>query len=147
MGALSDPALADDLLLAISFPDSGVVYRIAQDGRYFVGDEQKPPVSEMEPGAQVLSEEALVRLRAALDEDGFFDMPEQVPPGDVEGVVLPGGGHEPRPRPVVIAARGPDGQMHTVAGAGDPRAPWTFGRLAHVWETVDREALGGWLNE
>ena len=60
---------------------------------------------------------------------------------------MPGGKGPPKPRPVAIAARDRDGRTHVVHGEGDPRAAWSFGRLAHVYETLDREALGGWLRE
>jgi hypothetical protein len=145
--ALSEPELPDGFLLALRFPDTGVEYRIAEDGRYLVNGEPKPPVNESEPGAQVLSPEALARLRGALDDDGFFDLPAEVPGGDVAGVVLHAGGGAPALRPVVLSARAADGSVHTVSGAGDPRAAFSFGRLAHVYETLDREALGGWMRE
>jgi hypothetical protein len=137
----------DGVLVEVAFPDSGIVYRVGEDGRYFVGGEQRPPVSESEPGAQQLSPEALARLRAALEDDGFFDLPDQVPAADTAGILLPSGRGRPSVRPVVISARAADGRVRSVAGEGDPRAAWSFGRLAHVYETLDREALGGWMNE
>jgi len=139
---------ADDELVRLTFLDTGIAHRIAADGRYWVGDEQRPPVSEAEPGAQVLSAPALERIRTALEEDDFFGLPGRVAGGATEpGAVLPGGMGAPRPRPVTLTARDRDGRAHTVAGEGDPRAAWTFGRLAHIYETLDSEALGGWMQE
>ena len=140
-------ALTDDDLITIAFLDTGIEHRIAADGTYRVGGERRPPTSESEPGAQALSAPALERIRTALDDDGFFALPERVAGGAAPGAVMPGGKGPPKPRPVAIAARDRDGRTHVVHGEGDPRAAWSFGRLAHVYETLDREALGGWLRE
>ena len=140
-------ALSGGDLVTLTFLDTGLEYRIAADGTYSVGGERQPPVSESEPGAQALSAPALERIRAALDEDGFFALPERVPGGAAPGAVMPGGKGPPKARPVAIEARDRDGRAHVVHGEGDPGAAWSFGRLAHVYETLDREALGGWLRE
>ena len=72
-------ALSDDDLITIAFLDTGIEHRIAADGTYRVGGERRPPTSESEPGAQALSAPALERIRAALDDDGFFALPSVCP--------------------------------------------------------------------
>ena len=147
------PALPADVLLQLYVPDTGELYRVATDGRFLVtppgGQEaEKQPISKYDRGVQKVTPEGLERLRAALDEAGFFALPEQVKSGDClpEGAVLPNSGRKVARQPVVFSAR-EDATEHTVAGSGDFAAPCTLAQLEPVYRALDLDALGDWRNE
>ena len=147
------PALPDGVLLQLYVPDTGELYRIADDGRFLVtppgGSEQREqPRSKYEPGRQELSPDGLDRLRKALDEAGFFSLPGRIETGDCvsDGVVIRNSGRKVLKRTVVFSAR--DGEREaTVEGKGDFGAPCTLAELEPVYRALDLEALGDWQNE
>jgi hypothetical protein len=140
-------------LLELYLPGTGERYRIEEDGRYLVTppggeEEQRPPLSRAERGRQTVSEAGLGRLRAALEQAGFFALPDRVPVNDCvpAGTVLRNSGREVSPQPVVFSA-GRDGAVKTVEGLGDFAAPCTLGALEPVYRALDAEALGDWMKE
>ena len=147
------PALPDGVLLQLFVPDTGELYRIAEDGRFLVtspgGDEQaEQPRSKYEPGRQTLSDRGLDRLRAALEKAGFFSLPERIETGDCvsDDVVIRNSGRKVLRRTVVFSARDGD-EVATVEGKGDFGAPCTLAELEPVYRALDLEALGDWQNE
>jgi hypothetical protein len=142
-----------DVVLQLYVPASGELYRVAGDGRFLVTppggqEEQRPPRSKPERGRQTLSEQGLGRLRDALEQAGFFALPDHVPAGDCvpAGQLLPNSGRPVEPQPVLFAARRGD-ELKTVEGNGDFAAPCTFGPLEPVYRAFDVEALGDWMKE
>jgi hypothetical protein len=152
-GEAQTPALPEGVLLQLYVPDTRELYRIADDGRFLVtppgGSEQREqPRSKYEPGRQELSADGLARLRKALDEAGFFSLPERIETGDCvsDGVVIRNSGRKVLKRTVVFSARD-GGREATVAGKGDFGAPCTLAELEPVYRALDLEALGDWQNE
>ena len=147
------PTIPDDVVVQLYMPSVGAVYRVAEDGRFLVTlpgheEQQQSPRSKAEPGIQTLTTRGLGRLREALDESGFFSLPDQVAANDCvpEGAVLPNSGRAVRLQPIVFSAR--DGEnVKTVEGEGDLAAPCTLGRLEPVYRALDLEALGDWMKE
>lgn len=147
------PALPDGVLLQLYVPDTRELYRIAEDGRFLVtppgGSERaEQPRSKYERGRQTLSQDGLGRLRKALDEAGFFSLPERIETGDCvsDGEVIRNSGRKVLRRTVVFSAR--DGAREaTVEGKGDFGAPCTLAELEPIYRALDLEALGDWQNE
>lgn len=142
-----------DTLLMVRLPERGHAYRLTQDGRYFVavsggGEREQPPVSRSHPGVERLPDGALDRIRAVIDEVGFFDLPRELDPNlpeDAGSVVLPSG--EPlEPEPVHVAA-GDGSRVAEVTISGSLLAPGTLGPLEPLYRILDEEAIGGWMNE
>lgn len=147
------PGLPEGMLLQLAIPETGELYRIADDGRFLVtapgGDEQlEQPRSKFEPGRQTVSERGLDRLRAALDEAGFFSLPARIETGDCvsDDVVIRNSGRKVLRRTVVFSAR-VGARTATVEGKGDFGAPCTLAELEPVYRALDLEALGDWQNE
>ncbi len=146
--AVSAPALPDGVLLQLSIPETGELYRVAEDGTFTVGDQREQPRSKFEPGRQTVSEQGLVRLRKALEAAGFFSLPAQIATGDCvpDDTVIRNSGRKVLRRTVVISAR--DGEREaTVEGKGDFGAPCTLAELEPIYRALDLEALGDWQNE
>ena len=146
--AVSAPALPDGVLLQLSIPETGELYRIAEDGTFTVGDQREQPRSKFEPGTQTVSEQGLARLRKSLDDAGFFSLPAQIATGDCipDNAVIRNSGRKVLRRTVVISAR--DGEREaTVEGKGDFGAPCTLAQLEPIYRALDLEALGDWQNE
>lgn len=157
-GAGDDPVsgaadLPDGVLVQMWIPDTGELYRVAEDGRYLVtlpgaAEAQQQPRSRFEPGATVVSARGLDRLRAALGASGFFTLPARIATGDCvsDDTVIRNSGRKVLRRRVVISAR--DGhRVATVEGLGDLAAPCTLAELEPVYRALDLEALGDWQNE
>lgn len=142
-----------DTLLMVRLPDRGHAYRLTQDGRYFVSvsggpEREEPLVSRSHPGVERLPDGALHRIRGAIDDVGFFDLPRELDPNlpdDPGSVVLPSG--EPlEPEPVHVAA-GDGTRVALVTIRGSLLAPGTLGPLEPLYRILDEEAIGGWMNE
>jgi hypothetical protein len=149
----TSPPLPEGVLLQMSVPETGELYRVAEDGRFLVttpgGDEHvEQPRSKYERGAQAISARGLDRLRGALDKAGFFSLPERIETGDCvsDDVVIRNSGRKVLRRTVVVSARDGD-TVHTVEGKGDFGAPCTLAELEPVYRALDLEALGDWQNE
>lgn len=146
--AVSAPALPAGVLLQLSIPETGELYRVAEDGTFTVGEQREQPRSKFEPGRQTVSEQGLGRLRKALDSVGFFSLPAQIATGDCvpDNTVIRNSGRKVLRRTVVISAR--DGEREaTVEGKGDFGAPCTLAELEPIYRALDLEALGDWQNE
>lgn len=146
--AVSAPALPDGVLLQLSVPETGELYRVAEDGTFTVGEQREQPRSKFEPGRQTVSEQGLGRLRKALDSVGFFSLPAQIATGDCvpDNTVIRNSGRKVLRRTVVVSAR--DGEREaTVEGKGDFGAPCTLAELEPIYRALDLEALGDWQNE
>ena len=145
---MSAPALPDDVVLQLYVPETGELYRVADDGRFLVGDQVEQPRSKYEPGGQKISERGIERLREALEKARFFSLPERVETGDcvTDDTVIRNSGRKVLRRTVVFSAR--DGEkVATVEGKGDFAAPCTLAELEPVYRALDLEALGDWQNE
>jgi hypothetical protein len=147
------PALPDGVLLQLSVPETGEIYRVADDGRFLVttpgaGEHAEQPRSKYERGASAISAGGLDRLRAALAKAKFFSLPERIDTGDciADDVVIRNSGRKVLRRTVVVSARDGD-TVHTVEGKGDFAAPCTLAELEPVYRALDLEALGDWQNE
>ncbi len=146
------PPIPADVLLQLWLPESGELYRIAQDGRFLVTapaglEAVTVPMSKTETGAQVVSATGLVRLGRALDSVGFFALPAEVkgtmPAVDVR---LASTGRPAKAVSLVFSARR-DGEAVTVRVQADPGASVTMGPLGPLYDALDQEALGGWAHE
>lgn len=145
---VSVPALPEGVLLQLYVPDTGELYRVAEDGRFTVGDEVEQPRSKFEPGRDTVSSQGLARLREALDRAGFFALPERIETGDCvsDDTVIRNSGRKVLRRTVVFSAR--EGTREaTVEGRGDFAAPCTLAELEPIYRALDLEALGDWQNE
>jgi hypothetical protein len=147
------PPLPEGILLQLSIPETGELYRIADDGRFLVtapGGDERPeqPRSKYEPGTRRVSEQGLDRLREALEKARFFSLPERIETGDCvsDDVVIRNSGRKVLRRTVVVSARDGD-RTSTVEGKGDFGAPCTLAELEPVYRAMDLEALGDWQNE
>jgi hypothetical protein len=147
------PAVPDGVVVQLYLPGTGELYRVTEDGRFLVTppggeEEQRPPLSRAERGRQTLSDAGIGRLRAALDEAGFFALPERIGANDCvpAGTVLRNSGRAVQPQPVVFSARR-GGDVKSVEGLGDFGAPCTLGALEPVYRALDLEALGDWMKE
>jgi hypothetical protein len=146
--AVSAPALPDGVMLQLFVPETGELYRVAEDGRYTVNERSEKPRSKYEPGRETVSEQGLGRLRKALEQVSFFSLPAQVETGDcvADDVVIRNSGRKVLRRTVVFSAR--DGsQEATVQGRGDFAAPCTLAELEPIYRALDLEALGDWQVE
>jgi hypothetical protein len=145
---MSTPALPDGVLLQLYVPETGELYRVADDGRFLVGDRAEQPRSKYEKGRDTISPRGLDRLREALDTARFFSLPPRVDTGDcvTDGAVIRNSGRKVLRRTVVFSARDGD-QVATVEGKGDFAAPCTLAELEPVYRALDLEALGDWQNE
>jgi hypothetical protein len=146
--AVSVPALPDGVLLQLFIPETGELYRVADDGDFTIGDQREQPRSKFEPGRQTVSEDGLARLRKALDGAGFFSLPPKIETGDcvTDGTVIRNSGRKVLRRTVVVSARDGDREA-TVETKGDFAAPCTLAELEPVYRALDLEALGDWQNE
>lgn len=151
--AAAAPALPDGMLLQLFLPETGERYRIAEDGRFLAAvggaeETERRPMSKYEKGRERISSAGLDRLRAALDEADFFSLPETVPMNDCipEGTIIKGTSRKVRGRPLVFSARRGD-DVHTVETTADLAARCTLGPLRPVYDALDLEALGDWMNE
>lgn len=147
------PALPEGVLVQLFVPDTGELYRVAQDGRFLVtspgGEEEaRKPFSKFEPGRETVSEQGLGRLRAALEQASFFSLPEQVATADCvpDGTVIRNSGRKVTRRAIVFSARNGD-TVRTVEGQGDFAAPCTLAELEPIYRALDLDALGDWMNE
>lgn len=146
--AVSAPALPDGVLLQLFVPETGELYRVAEDGRYTVNERPEKPRSKYERGRDTVSDQGLERLRKALDEASFFTLPAKVETGDcvTDGTVIRNSGRKVLRRTVIVSAR--DGsRAATVEGKGDFAAPCTLGALEPIYRALDLEALGDWQVE
>lgn len=144
---VSAPALPDGVLLQLYVPDTGELYRVAEDGRFTVGETPEQPRSKFEPGRQTVSAQGLARLREALERAGFFALPSRIETGDCvsDDVVIRNSGRKVLRRAVMFSARD-GGREATVEGRGDFAAPCTLAELEPVYRALDLEALGDWQN-
>jgi hypothetical protein len=145
---MSAPALPDDVVLQLYVPETGELYRVADDGRFLVGDLAEQPRSKYEPGRERISERGIERLREALEKAHFFSLPPRVETGDcvTDDTVIRNSGRKVLRRTVVFSAR--DGEkVASVEGKGDFAAPCTLAELEPVYRALDLEALGDWQNE
>jgi hypothetical protein len=145
---VTTPALPDGVMLQLFVPETGELYRVAEDGRYTVNERSEKPRSKYEPGRETVSEQGLGRLRKALEQVSFFSLPAQVETGDCvsDDVVIRNSGRKVLRRTVVFSAR--DGsQEATVEGRGDFAAPCTLAELEPIYRALDLEALGDWQVE
>ena len=145
---MSAPALPDDVLLQLYVPETGELYRVADDGRFLVGDRVQQPRSKYERGRQTISARGLQRLRVALEKAHFFSLPPKVDTGDcvTDDTVIRNSGRKVIRRTVVFSARD-GGTVATVEGKGDFAAPCTLAELEPVYRALDLEALGDWQRE
>lgn len=146
--AVSVPALPDGVLLQLFVPETGELYRVAEDGRYTVNERSEKPRSKYEPGRETVSDQGLSRLRKALDGAGFFSLPPKIETGDcvTDDTVIRNSGRKVLRRTVVVSAR--DGsRAATVEGRGDFAAPCTLAELEPIYRALDLEALGDWQVE
>lgn len=142
-----------DTLLLVALPERGHSYRVADDGRYFVAvsggpERQQAPVSRTHPGVERLPEGALRRMRAVLDEVGFFTLPAELEPNlpdDPGSVVLQSG--EPLEPEAVLVAAGDGTRIAQVTIRASLAAPGTLGPLEPLYRILDEEAIGGWMDE
>ncbi|NOY27513.1 MAG: hypothetical protein GXP62_16745 [Oligoflexia bacterium] len=151
----SAPALPADCWLQVALLRSGVVYRISDDGRLLVtvpgqDQQEQQPLSKWEPGLQRISAQGHARLRQAIADVSFFELPLEVPGVPVSGALV--NNQQASPQPVVFTVRaepaGSDGlAVRSVEVVGDPASPHSLGPLAALWTALDLEALGGWLGE
>jgi hypothetical protein len=142
------PALPDDVLLQLYIPETSELYRVGEDGRYTVNEQPEKPRSKYTPGSEKVSPEGLDRLRDALEEAGFFALPEQIETGDCmpDNAVIRNSGRKVIRRTVFVSAR--DGERSaTVEGRGDFGAPCTLAQLEPIYRALDLEALGDWQVE
>ena len=123
------PALPEDVFVQLAIPETGELYRIAEDGRFLVtnpgGDEQQQrPISRYEPGRETVSDRGLERLREALEKARFFSLPERIETGDCvsDDVVIRNSGRKVLRRTVVVSARDGDRDRHR-RGQGRLRGP------------------------
>lgn len=147
---LTAPGLPDHAWLQLSLVKSGLTYRVATDGRYLVHrrggeEEQRKPLCKFDAGIEVIGEPGQARLAAALESVHFFDLPSTIEPGPVPGA-LPNN-ESLHLQTIVVAARAPSGEVHTVSVVGAPVAPSTLGDLEAVLVALDHEAIGNWLGE
>lgn len=142
------PELPGDVVLQLYIPETGELYRVADDGRFLVGDHAEQPRSKYEPGRHTISERGIERLREALQKAHFFSLPPRIDTGDcvTDGTVIRNSGRKVLRRTVVFSARDGD-QVATVEGKGDFAAPCTLAELEPVYRALDLEALGDWQNE
>jgi hypothetical protein len=142
------PELPGDVVLQLYIPETGELYRVADDGRFLVGDHAEQPRSKYEKGRDTISERGLQRLREALEEAHFFSLPPRVDTGDcvTDGTVIRNSGRKVLRRTVVFSAREGE-RVATVEGKGDFAAPCTLAELEPVYRALDLEALGDWQNE
>jgi hypothetical protein len=142
------PELPGDVVLQLYIPETGELYRVADDGRFLVGDHAEQPRSKYEKGRDTISERGLQRLREALDQARFFSLPPRVETGDcvTDGTVIRNSGRKVLRRTVVFSAREGE-RVATVEGKGDFAAPCTLAELEPVYRALDLEALGDWQNE
>jgi hypothetical protein len=146
--AVSAPALPDGVLLQLYVPETGELYRVAEDGRFTVNERPEKPRSKYEPGRDTVSDQGLTRLREALEKAAFFSLPARIETGDCvsDGTVIRNSGRKVLRRTVVFSAR--DGsQAATVEGRGDFAAPCTLAELEPIYRALDLEALGDWQVE
>jgi len=145
---MNAPALPADVLLQLYVPETGELYRVADDGRFLVGDHAQQPRSKYEKGRQTISEHGLRRLRDALEKAGFFSLPPRIHTGDcvTDDTVIRNSGRKVMRRTVVFSARDGD-DVATVEGKGDFAAPCTLAELEPVYRALDFEALGDWQKE
>jgi hypothetical protein len=141
------PALPDDVVLQLYIPETGELYRVADDGRFLVGDHAEQPRSKYEKGRDTISPRGLERLREALEKAHFFSLPPKIDTGDcvTDGTVIRNSGRKVLRRTVVFSARD-GGKVATVEGKGDFAAPCTLAELEPVYRALDLEALGDWQN-
>ncbi len=144
------PPLPPGVFLQVFLRDTGMTWRVAEDGRWLVTrpgepERQERPLSRLHPGADRLGTAALRRLRGALEAADFPRLPATLPPALAEGTVL-SGGDGLHLHPVAFTAR-LAGVEHTVEIPADPAVPESLGVLAGVGRVLDEEALGGWLGE
>ncbi len=147
------PELPPHTVLQVFYRDTGHLERFMDDGRWLVqvpGGELTPqaPKSAYEPDRDVLSADALRRIREKLDEVGFFELPARVEgtmPGP--GGLLTGGQGVPQAQVYVLSAFDGSGAQRSVELEGEIRAFGTFGALQPVMESLDREAWGRWIYE
>jgi hypothetical protein len=145
---VSAPALPDGVLLQLFIPETGELYRVADDGQFTIGENPEQPRSKFEPGRQTVSDDGLARLRKALDGARFFSLPPKIETGDCvpDNTVIRNSGRKVLRRTVVVSAR--DGEREaTVEGKGDFAAPCTLAELEPIYRALDLEALGDWQNE
>jgi hypothetical protein len=153
VSAPAAPAMPGDVVLQLYVPETGELYRVADDGRFLVttpggGEHAEQPRSKYEPGRQTVSADGLRRLREALEKAHFFSLPERIETGDCvsDDVVIRNSGRKVLRRTVVFTAREGD-RVATVEGKGDFAAPCTLAELEPVYRALDLEALGDWQNE
>lgn len=141
------PALPDGVLLQLYVPDTGELYRVAEDGVFTVGEKPEQSRSKFERGRQTVSEQGLTRLREALERAGFFSLPPKIETGDCvsDDVVIRNSGRKVLRRTVVFSARNGE-RAASVEGKGDFAAPCTLAELEPVYRALDLEALGDWQN-
>lgn len=140
------PALPDHVLLQVFFRDSGLTWRVADDGRWLVTDpggveQERPPMSKPERGARRISAAGLSGLRAAVEAVRFASLPAQLTGLSSADVRRPNG------RPVELCPMAFTVGAHTVEVQGDPRVPASFGPLEPLYRRLDEEAIGGWAQE
>jgi len=153
--ALQDiPAPPAGTLLQFFCRETGQLERVMGDGRWLVQPpggtlEERRPESYYEPGRPLLGEDGgLRRIREVLASVGFFDLPARVPSPPVPpGALLLRGHGPPQPLAYAFSAYDAGGTLHVVEVAGDLRAPETFGALAPLVQSLDRELWGTWRFE
>jgi hypothetical protein len=147
------PPLPAGVLLQVFCRETGQLERFMDDGRWLVqepGGEllQRAPRSYYEPDGELLSEDALRRVRQALDEVGFLELPTRVDsPAAGRDLLLTGGQGPVRLQVHAFSVMDAAGAPHTVEVEGDLRALESFGALQPLVHSLDREAWGRFLLE
>ena len=141
------PPLPDGIYLQFANQSTGWVYRVAEDGRFLVtpkggSQAQQRPMSKLDPGP-VLSEQGMLRLRAAVESSGFFTLEDRVGGGDP---VPAHAESEAVAQELAFTVHGADGPK-TVTVRGALAVAASLGPLEPLFTALDLEALGGWSDE
>jgi hypothetical protein len=147
------PELPTSTALQFFCRDTGHLELFMEDGRWMVrepsGDlQQRAPQSYYEADSDRLSDDALRRIRAALDEVDFYALPARID-GNMPGAdaMLTGGQGALQAQVYAFSAFDGAGAGHTVELEAEIRSLDTFGALQPLVESLDREAWGRWMNE
>ncbi len=142
------PTLPSSTWIQVFDRSARIAHRIHDDGRYTVqfgeGEAQEMPIiSRSAPERRELSDDARTRILDALEAVRFPSMAPHIteveqPPS--EGVMVV------QLHPMAITVRNPEtGIVHTVHAKADVRVAETFGPLSPLWQTLDDEIFGRWL--
>ena len=142
------PALPTSTWIQVFDRSARIAHRIHDDGRYTVqfGDgeaQEMPIISRAAPERRALSDDARARIVEALQAVRFATMAPHVPEVEKppsEGVMVV------ELHPMAITVRDQTtGIVHTVQARADVRVPETFGPLSPLWQALDDEVFGRWL--